>query len=100
MCSRKARAKMDELSAELAKVKAPDDLRADAEIYLKAGEWMLRHPEEFYKPEYNDQLLAVLDRGLARATELEAGSPPGRSRRAGYHERIDPAWMAACNRMA
>ena len=62
-------------------------------IYLKAGEWMLRHPEEFYKPEYSDQLLAVLDRGLARATELESGSPSwpkqkGRLSRA-YRSRVD-----------
>jgi dienelactone hydrolase len=89
----KIRAKMDELSTRLEKAKAPDDLRADAGIYLKAGEWMLRHPEEFYKPEYSDQLLAVLDRGIGRATELESGSPSwpkqkGRLSRA-YRSRVD-----------
>lgn len=88
----KARAKMDELSSKLTKAKA-DDLRADAAIYLKAGEWMLRHPEEFYKPEYSEQLLAVLDRGLARASQLEAGNPSwpaqkGRLSRA-YRSRVD-----------
>jgi dienelactone hydrolase len=89
----KARAKMDELSTKLSKVKAPEDLRADAEIYLKAAQWITRHPEEFYKPEYNDQLLAVLDRGLARAAELETNSPSwpkqkGRLSRA-YRSRVD-----------
>jgi pimeloyl-ACP methyl ester carboxylesterase len=88
-----AKAKMDELSAKLAKIKAPDDLRADVEIYLKAAQWITRHPEEFYKPEYNEQLLAVLDRGLARASELQANSPSwpkqkGRLSRA-YISRVD-----------
>ena len=70
-----AKSKMDELTSKLAKAKAPEDLRADVEIYLKAAQWITRHPEEFYKPEYNDQLLAVLDRGLARAAELDSGAP-------------------------
>lgn len=89
----KARSKMDELSAALAKITGPDDLRADVEVYLKAGQWITRHPEEFYKPEYNDQMLAVLDRGLARAKELQSGSPSwvkqkGRFSRA-YRSRVD-----------
>jgi dienelactone hydrolase len=88
-----AKTKMNELSARLDKVKSPQDLRADAEIYLKAAQWITRHPEEFYKPEYNDQLLAVLDRGLARASELAANSPSwprqkGRLSRA-YRSRVD-----------
>ena len=88
-----AKRKVDQLSAKLAKVKAPEDLRADAEIYLKAAQWITQHPEEFYKPEYNDQLLEVLDRGLARAAELEARSPSwpkqkGRLSRA-YRSRVD-----------
>src|SRR5687767_5200911 len=33
----KARVKIDELSAKLAKVKGPADVRVDAEVYLKAG---------------------------------------------------------------
>ena len=75
------------------KPKRAEDLRADVEIYLKAAQWITRHPEEFYKPEYNDQLLAVLDRGLARAAELESGSPSwpkqkGRLSRA-YRSRVD-----------
>jgi dienelactone hydrolase len=88
-----ARTKMDELLARLAKLNAPDDQRADVEIYLKAAQWITRHPEEFYKPEYNDQLLAVLDRGLARVGELEKGQPSwpkqkGRLSRA-YRSRVD-----------
>jgi pimeloyl-ACP methyl ester carboxylesterase len=89
----KAQAKVHELSATLAKINGPADLRTDVEIYLKAGQWLLRHPEEFYKPEYSAQLLSVLERGLARAAELESGSPTwskqkGRLSRA-YRSRVD-----------
>ncbi len=89
----KARAKIEALSAKLAKAKGPEDIRVDAEVYLKAGQWLLRHPEEFYKPEYSAQLLSVLDRGLARAAELEAGAASwpkqkGRLSRA-YRSRVD-----------
>ncbi|HYI91970.1 MAG TPA: prolyl oligopeptidase family serine peptidase [Bryobacteraceae bacterium] len=89
----KARVKIDALSAKLSKANGTEDIRVDAEIYLKAGQWLLRHPEEFYKPEYSAQLLSVLDRGLARAAELEAGSPTwpkqkGRFSRA-YRSRVD-----------
>jgi pimeloyl-ACP methyl ester carboxylesterase len=84
---------MRELSTKLARVKAPDDLKADVEIYLKAAEWITRHPEEFYKPEYKDQLIMVLQRGVERVSELEVGTPSwpkqkGRLSRA-YRSRVD-----------
>lgn len=89
----KAKQKIEELSVRLAKVKAAPDIHSDVEIYLKAGQWLLRHPEEFYKPEYSAQLLAVLDRGLTRVAELEAGKASwpkqkGRLSRA-YRSRVD-----------
>jgi dienelactone hydrolase len=73
--------------------KASDDLRADVEIYVKAAEWILRHPEEFYTRAYYDNTLAVLDRGLARARDLAMGQSPwatqkGRMSRA-YRSRVD-----------
>jgi dienelactone hydrolase len=48
-------------------------LADDAEVYLKAAQWMLRHDEEFYKPEYVKYTLDGLDVGLARATQLAQG---------------------------
>jgi len=91
---------MDELSAALAKTKGPDDIRADVEIYLKAAQWITRHPEEFYKPEYNDQLLAVLDPGCREQRSYKAASLHGRSRRGVFPAPIDLAWMGVCSRTA
>lgn len=48
-------------------------LLADADIYRKAAAWLLRFPEEFYKPDYVAQALSCLDRGLARLKELQTG---------------------------
>jgi pimeloyl-ACP methyl ester carboxylesterase len=50
-------------------------LYADVAIYRKAGEFILRHPEEFANAGYVRDTLAVLDKGIARAKELAAGSP-------------------------
>lgn len=56
------------------------DLLADVEIYHKAAVWIERFPEEFYTAAYAQQAVAVLDRGLARAHELQAGKPSWPSR--------------------
>ena len=50
-------------------------LYADVAIYRKAAEFILRHPEEFANAGYVKDTLAVLDKGIARAKELAAGSP-------------------------
>ncbi|MEJ7609423.1 MAG: hypothetical protein WKF37_24895 [Bryobacteraceae bacterium] len=89
----RVREKMRELQSQLSRIKKSGDLHADVEIYLKAADWILRHPEEFYSKAYYDNTLAVLDRGLARAQELGAGKPSwttakGRISRA-YRSRID-----------
>jgi dienelactone hydrolase len=86
-------AKRKELGEALQRVHAEDDLRVDAEIYLKAADWILKHPEEFYTRAYYENTLAVLDRGLARAAELVKGRSPwtsdkGRLSRA-YRSRVD-----------
>ncbi|MBI3696020.1 MAG: prolyl oligopeptidase family serine peptidase, partial [Acidobacteria bacterium] len=86
------RGKLDELSRAL-KVQADEALLADVEVYRKAGEWILRYPEEFYTKAYLSNTLVVLDRGLARAKELQAGNPSwvnqkGRLSR-GYRSRVD-----------
>src|SRR5258708_37882127 len=51
-----------------------DDLLVDAEVYLKAAQWILRF-DEFYSKAYVSQTLTVLETGLQRARELAAGEP-------------------------
>ncbi len=66
----------------------------DVEVYYKAGQWILRYPEEFYNRSYVNQALAVLDKGVARAKELESGAAAwpgqkgGRVARA-YRSKVD-----------
>ena len=70
---------------------APDDLKVDAEVYLKAARWIVRHPEEFYTRKYLEDTLAVLERGIARARQLDSPLWPhqrGRLSRA-YRSRVD-----------
>lgn len=87
-------AKMAELKSALGRLSAVDDaLVADAAIYHKAAEWILRYPEEFYTKAYLDNTLAALDRGIARARALAQGGAPwekqkGRFSRA-YRSRVD-----------
>ncbi|HYP04689.1 MAG TPA: prolyl oligopeptidase family serine peptidase [Bryobacteraceae bacterium] len=83
-------AKAHPLIDELAKsIPSDPDLRADVEIYLKAAQWTLRHPEEFFRPATNDQLLAVLQRGLQRAKSPGSWkTQKGRLSR-GYISRVD-----------
>ena len=49
-------------------------LYPDVAIYQKAGEFILAHPEEFVKPSFVKDTLDVLDKGIARAKEVAAGS--------------------------
>jgi dienelactone hydrolase len=68
-------------------------LVADVEIYRKAAQYILRFPEEFASQAFVTDTLAVLDTGLARARELEAGAPSWPKRRRhvvrGYVSRVD-----------
>ncbi|MBK9171015.1 MAG: prolyl oligopeptidase family serine peptidase [Bryobacterales bacterium] len=68
-------------------------LVADVDVYRKAAEWILRFPEEFFKPEYAGQTRQTIERGLARAKALRAGragwaQEKGRLVR-GYVSRVD-----------
>ncbi|MBL8210685.1 MAG: hypothetical protein JNK87_08235, partial [Bryobacterales bacterium] len=49
---------------------------ADAAIYAKAIDWILRHPEEFYQKQYVPNALKVIETGNARAADLAAGRTP------------------------
>src|SRR5262245_7501222 len=90
------RAKTGALAQAVQKLKSrrvDDALLADVEVYLKAAQWIQRYPEEFFKKDYVASTLAVLDRGLERAGELEAGRPSwdkakGRFSRA-YRSQVD-----------
>jgi pimeloyl-ACP methyl ester carboxylesterase len=69
--------KITELASRVAALagKAAPDLVADVDVYRKAGEYILRFPEEFATKAFIADTLSVLDRGLQRARELEAGAP-------------------------
>ena len=74
-------AKMAELGALLGKLER-NPLYADVAIYRKAGEFILKLPEEFATPAYVKDTLTVLDHGIARAKELAAARPRGPGARA------------------
>ncbi|MEE3181955.1 MAG: hypothetical protein VX288_08615, partial [Planctomycetota bacterium] len=87
------RKRLDKLWKKAAVVRIPEDRFLDAEVYAKAGEWLLRYPGEFYDKSYVQKALKVLDTGLERAAALEAGKAPwvqatGRLARA-YRSKID-----------
>jgi hypothetical protein len=93
------RTKLADLSGRLDRLGAKPDaaLRADVEVYRKAGEWILRYPEEFYTKVYAANALKVLDRGIARADELQRGEPgwpkqKGRLVR-GYRSKVDGSFQ-------
>lgn len=71
------RRKMAELEARLVAVggsNIADDTLVEVEIFHKAAEWIGRHDEYYYKDSVS-KTLALLDIGLTRAGELEAGKP-------------------------
>jgi hypothetical protein len=77
----------------LAGRKVNASLLADVDIYRKAAEYILRFPEEFATKAFTANTMSVLDTGLTRARELEAGAPSwpkrkGRVVRA-YVSRVD-----------
>jgi hypothetical protein len=78
--------------ADLRKKNVPDASLVEAEIFHKAAVWIGRYNEYFAK-DAADQTLALLDIGLARASELDGGksswtSASGRVIRA-YRSRVD-----------
>jgi predicted esterase len=70
-----------------------DPYLAEVEIYHKAATWIVRH-NEFYHKEAGAETLAVLDRGLLRASQLAQGEAPwlqqfGHSVARAYRSAID-----------
>jgi pimeloyl-ACP methyl ester carboxylesterase len=88
------REKLAQLGERIGRIRGADPaLVADVEVYRKAGEWILRYPEEFYTKAYVANTLRALDHGIARADELERGTPSwpkqkGRLVR-GYRSAVD-----------
>src|SRR4051794_21271337 len=75
------------------RIRAIQSTDPDIQIYRKAGEWILRHPEEFYTPAYYTYVLQVLDEGILRSKMMAKGEKPwtkakGRVGRA-YRSRVD-----------
>jgi dienelactone hydrolase len=88
--------RMRELATRVAALtakKADPSLVADVDVYRKAAEYILRFPEEFASKAYITDTIAVLETGLARAKELEAGAPTWPTRKGhvvrAYVSRID-----------
>lgn len=67
--------KTAELGALLSKIET-NPLYADAAIYHKAADFLLKHPEEFLNAGFVHDALAELDTGIARAKALAEGSAP------------------------
>jgi predicted esterase len=67
--------KLEKALEELRKKGVHDPALADIEVYLKAAHWIVRH-NEFYRKDYADQTLAVLDDGLLRASQQARGETP------------------------
>jgi dienelactone hydrolase len=77
----------------LAARNADPALLADVAIYAKAAEYILRFPEEFTARASTANTMSVLDAGIARARELEAGAPSWPTRKGhvvrAYVSRVD-----------
>jgi hypothetical protein len=89
------RRKMAELEARLAALRdkaVADETLVEVEIFHKAAEWIGRHDEYYYKDSVA-KTLALLDIGLSRAGELEAGKPSWTSATGlvlrAYRSRVD-----------
>jgi pimeloyl-ACP methyl ester carboxylesterase len=70
--------KLAELSARVAALGSKNtdpQLLADVQIYRKAVDYILRFPEEFFGPNYAAETIKVLDTGIQRALEADAGVP-------------------------
>jgi pimeloyl-ACP methyl ester carboxylesterase len=86
-------AKLADAIASLRRRGNPEGLLVEAEIFLKAAHWIVRH-DEFYQKDYADWTFDGLDRGLLRATHLSRGEAPwlqetGHAVVRAYRSRVD-----------
>lgn len=94
-------AKLTELAAVVSKLKAANaqqDLVADVEIFLKAGQWLRDYPEEFFTVDDVANALAVLDQGVVRGKDLLAGKSPWMQQKGrrvhGFYSNLDGSVQA------
>jgi pimeloyl-ACP methyl ester carboxylesterase len=85
--------KLERAILTLRKLGVRDPALADIEIFHKAAVWIVRHGE-FYQANFGDWTLAVLDRGLLRASQMAQGELPwlnvrGQEVVRGYRSRVD-----------
>ena len=88
--------KLDQLDALIKPLKAKrgeDDLMADVDVHSKAAHWMIEFPEDVTNQNDVRNVLAVLDRGIERARQLQNGQTPwttGKGQVAfGYYSALD-----------
>jgi hypothetical protein len=67
---------LDGAIRELRSRHADEALLADIEIYSQAARWKMAYPEEFFRQRSVADTLAVLDKGLERASQLKDGKSP------------------------
>jgi hypothetical protein len=89
-------AKLTELDALIKPIKAKrgeDDLMADVDVHSKAAHWVLEFPEDVTNATDIRNVLAVLDRGIERAKQLQAGQSPWTTQKGtvafGYYSPLD-----------
>ena len=89
-------ARVDELDALVKPLKArrgEDDLMADVDVHSKAAHWVLDFPEDVTSQTDVRNVLAVLDRGIERARQLQNGQSPWTSQKGqvalGYYSPLD-----------
>jgi predicted esterase len=67
--------RLKEVLTELRGKGVGDPALADIEVFLKAGQWIVRH-NEFYRKSYGQDTIKVLDDGLLRASQQARGETP------------------------
>lgn len=75
-------------------------LAADAAVYGKAVDYVLRFPDRFFRRECYAEALAMIDVGLSRAAELEKNAPSWTTARGavgrGFRSQIDGSIQPYC----
>ncbi|HWD98411.1 MAG TPA: alpha/beta hydrolase-fold protein [Bryobacteraceae bacterium] len=83
---------IDGMVRELKAKHADPDLVGDVEVYGKAGRMLLEFPDQFFTQNGIDHALNVLDQGIERAKQLQAGQSPwtqGKKQIHAYYSAID-----------
>ena len=91
----RVKAKAEQIEAavkELKAKKADATLVGDVDVFAKAGRFLLEYPELYGTQAAIDHSMTVLDSGIERAKQLQAGQAPwtsGKSRTYAYYSEMD-----------